>query len=266
VKEETTMWKIYPLDVGDLEYDKSEAILRRRMGERGKERFIAWYLTDGALHVVVDTGPPEEVHSRAWHPYNNPRIAERQQIGAALAQQGVALDQINLVILTHLHWDHAGNMPLFKNAEFVVSHDELVYAIDPCPIHYVAYEAAQLGLTPPFLQVMQRTRTISMREQELVPGLLALPTPGHTPGSISMVVATSAGPYVITGDAVSCYENLEGDPAKKLKYLPTGIYTDLRAMWNSMALIDAKALFKRDHVLPGHDSAVFQHSYYPCGQ
>jgi len=50
-----------------------------------------------------------------------------------------------------------------------------------------------------------------------------------------------AGPYVITGDAVSCYENLEGDPAKKLKYLPIGLFTDLLAAWNSMARIEAKA-------------------------
>ena len=257
------MWKIYPLDVGDLEQDKSEAVFRRRMGERGQGRFIAWYLTDGASHVVVDTGPPDEPHSRTWHPYNNPRISERQQIAGALAQHGVGPDEISLVILTHLHWDHAGNMPLFRNADFVVSHDELVYAIDPCPIHYVAYEAAQLGLTPPFLPVMGRMRTISMSEQEIVPGLVALPTPGHTPGSISLVVTTTAGPYVITGDAVCCYENLEGDPAKKLKYLPTGLYTDLLAMWNSMALIDAKALYRRDHVLPAHDSRVFQHRSYP---
>jgi hypothetical protein len=45
--------------------------------------------------------------------------------------------------------------------------------------------------------------------------------------------------------------------------LPTGIYTDVIAMWNSMALIDAKALFKKDHVLPGHDSKVFKQAYYP---
>lgn len=67
----------------------------------------------------------------------------------------------------------------------------------------------------------------------------------------------------ITGDAVSCSENLEGDPAKKLKYLPTGIFTDLLATWNSMALIEVKAQFRRDHILPSHDSRVFRHRSYP---
>ena len=257
------MWTIYPLDVGDAEQDASEMIFRRRMGERRTERFIAWYLTDGTAHVLVDTGPPEEAHSRAWHPYNNPRISEQQQIANALARHGVRLDEIGLVILTHLHWDHAGNMPLFQHADFVVSREELTYAIDPCPIHYVAYEATQIGLTPAFLPVMPRLRTISLREQAIAEGLVALPTPGHTPGSISLVVATAAGPYVIAGDAVSCYENLEGDPAKKLRYLPTGIFTDLLALWNSMGLIEAKAEFRRDHILPAHDSRVFRHRAYP---
>ena len=44
------------------------------------------------------------------------------------------------------------------------------------------------------------------------------------------------------------------------------VFTDLLAMWNSMALIDEKALFKRDHVLPGHDSKVFRQPCYPDGQ
>lgn len=129
----------------------------------------------------------------------------------------------------------------------------------------MAYEATQLGLEPAFLRVLDRVRTIPMAEHELLPGLLAIPTPGHAPGSISLIVTAEDGPYVITGDAVSCYENLHGDLAKRLKYLPTGIYTDLLAMWNSMALIDAKAVCRRDHILPGHDSRVFKQDCYPSG-
>jgi len=257
------MWQIYPLDVGELEYDRSEAIIRRGMGQKAKEKFVAWYLTDGKQKVLVDTGPPDEERSRKWHMYTNPRISEAQRIENAVAAKGGKAEDIELVIMTHLHWDHAGNMPLFKNAQFVVSKEELKYAIDPCPIHYVAFEAPQLGIGTPFLQVLPRTRTIEMAEQEILPGITAIPTPGHTVGSISLVVTTTDGPYVITGDAVACYENLEGEPARGLKYLPTGIYTDVIAMWNSMALIDAKALFKKDHVLPGHDSKVFKHAHYP---
>ncbi len=73
-KEVCTVWTIYPLDVGDLEHDRSEAIFRRGMGERGTERFVACYLTGGTSPVVVDTGPPDDAHSRKWHPSPVTRI------------------------------------------------------------------------------------------------------------------------------------------------------------------------------------------------
>jgi glyoxylase-like metal-dependent hydrolase (beta-lactamase superfamily II) len=256
-------WRIFPLDLGDTEGDMSERTLRRGAGKRVREKFIAWYLTDGARRVLVDTGLPDEAYARRWHPYTNPSVAEAQRIENALAAVGVKAAEIELVILTHLHWDHCSDLPRFANAEFVVSKAELQCAIDPCPILWAAYEAPRMGTEPSFLRVLSRLRTIDLAEQEILPGLTIFPTPGHSPGSMSLVVTTAKGPYVIAGDAVVCYENLEGDPAKGLKYIPTGIYTDLFAMWDSMARIHAKALFEKDRVLPGHESRVFRHRCYP---
>lgn len=256
-------WRIYPLDVGEMEYDKSEETIRRGMGTKVREKFTAWYLTDGARKILVDTGPPDEERARRWHPYTNPTIYEHQRIDNALRARGAEPEEIKLVILTHLHWDHSGNMPLFTNAEFIVAAEELRYAVDPVPINYTAYESPQLGIGTPFLTVMPRVRTVAMVEQEVAPGVTIFPTPGHTPGSMSVQVETARGPYIIAGDAVACYENLEGDPGRKLKYIPTGIYTDLVAMWNSMALIHARALFDKNRVLPGHELKVFQHACYP---
>jgi len=42
-----------------------------------------------------------------------------------------------------------------------------------------------------------------------------IPLPGHTPGSIGVVVDTKKGPYVIAGDAAGRYGNLEGIPAER---------------------------------------------------
>lgn len=257
------MWRIYPLDVGECEMDRSETLLRRGMGQKVQTKFIAWYVTDGRQKVLVDTGLPDEAFARQWHPYNNPRVAPNQRMEAALAARGAQPADVDLVIWTHLHWDHAGKPELFTKAEFVVSREELRYAIAPCPIHYVAYEAVQLGLEPTFLKVLPRTRPIEMVEQEILPGLRIIPTPGHSVGSMSVAVSTTAGPYVLTGDAVSCYENLAGDPTRKLPYIPTGIFVDLSAMWNSMARIDTAADFQKDHILPGHEAQVFKHSCYP---
>jgi glyoxylase-like metal-dependent hydrolase (beta-lactamase superfamily II) len=256
-------WRIFPLDVGDSEGDMTEYTLRRGAGKRVRQKFIAWYLTDGTRRVLVDTGLPDLASALKWHPYVNPSISESQRLENALARLGVTAADIELVILTHLHWDHCSDLPRFTKAEFVVSKAELQCAIDPCPILWAAYEFPRIGTEPSYLKVLSRMRTVEMREQEVVPGVTIFPTPGHSPGSMSLVVTTAKGPYVIAGDALVCYENLEGDPAKGLKYIPTGIYTDLVAMWDSIALIDTKAHFEKDRVLPGHDSRVFRHPCYP---
>lgn len=102
-----------------------------------------------------------------------------------------------------------------------------------------------------------------MAEQELLPGLRIIPTPDHSIGSMSLVVSTAAGSYVLTGDAASCYENFAGDPTRKLPYIPTGIVMDVVAMWNSISRIDAAAGLQKDHILPGHEARVFKHTCYP---
>lgn len=258
------MWRITPLDVGDMTYDVSETLIRRGMGQKANEKFVAWYVTDGKTKIVVDTGLPSLEQSQKYHSYTEPRIAENQKIKNALAAKGVDANEISLVLLTHLHWDHAGGLEHFPDARIIVSKEELKYAVDPCPIHYSAYDAAQPGhVVPAYLKVLPQIETITMEEQEILPGISMIPTPGHTVGSMSVVVSTDDGPYVITGDAVACYGNVYGDPEKGLRYLPSGIYTDVIDMWNSIALIDKKANYIKDHILPGHDSKVFEHESYP---
>lgn len=257
------MWKITPLDVGELEYDVSESTFRRGMGKKANEKFVCWYLTDGTNKVLVDCGLPDIERSKKWHPYTNPRVSEDQQLPNILKKMGIKCEEINLIVLTHLHWDHASGMPHFPNAQIRVSQTELQYAIDAEPMHYAGYEAPQLGITPAFLTEIARIKTVKMKEQQILPGLTMFPTPGHTVGSMSVLVETTDGPYVITGDAVACYDNLKGDPKKGIKYLATGIFVDMMAMLDSMALIDEKANYKLDHILPGHDSKVFEHACYP---
>ncbi len=90
-----------------------------------------------------------------------------------------------------------------------------------------------------------------------------IPLPGHTPGLMGVVVDTEEGPYVSPGDTVPKYGNLEGVPGERLPYWMSGIYTDMKAMWNSFKLIDEIVKGDFSRVIPGHDPRVFQKKRYP---
>jgi glyoxylase-like metal-dependent hydrolase (beta-lactamase superfamily II) len=255
---------IIPLDLGDHVSDKSSSYLRRGIGEKEAGKRLAMYIGGAEKKIVVDTGAPDLERSLKYHSYSKsePRKPE-QEIEAQLAKAGVKPEEIDIVVLTHLHWDHVGNVTKFPNATFIVSKEELAFAMDPLPCLYLAYEAMQLGMEPEFLKVMDRIKTVDMKENEIVKGVRLISLPGHTPGSIGVVVETEKGPYVIAGDAVPKYGNLKGAPEEHQPYLMSGIYTDMVAMWRSFELIDKVVGHDFSKVIPGHDPMVFQKERYP---
>jgi glyoxylase-like metal-dependent hydrolase (beta-lactamase superfamily II) len=180
-----------------------------------------------------------------------------------LAKAGVKPEEIDIVILTHLHWDHVGTVELFSNAQFIVSDEELRFALNPTPCLYASYEALQLGIQPLFLKVINRIKTVEMKEKEILEGIKTFPLPGHCPGGIGVVVETDNGPYVIAGDAVPTWENLKGDPKSNERFIMSGVYTDMQAMWKSFELIDEIVHGDVEKVIPGHESLVFKKQRYP---
>lgn len=255
---------IIPLDFGDHVSDKSLSYLRKGVGEKEAGKRVAAYIGGAKKKIIVDTGPPDLERSLRYHPYSKsePRTPE-QEMEAQLAKAGVKPEEIDIVVLTHLHWDHVGDVTKLPNAEFIVSKEELRFALDPLPCLYVAYEALQLGMEPEFLKIIDRIKTVDMKEKEIVEGVRVIPLPGHTPGSIGVVVETEKGPHVIAGDAVPKYGNLIGSPEERQPYLMSGIYTDMVAMWKSFELIDEIVGHDYNRVIPGHEPLVFQKKRYP---
>ncbi len=255
---------IVPLDLGDSGGDKSLSYLRRYVGQKDQGKIVSAYIGGAKKKIVVDTGPPDMERTLKYHPYakTDPNRPDQNMV-SQLAKAGVKPEEIDLVILTHLHWDHVGDVAKFPNAEFIVSKEELRFALDPLPCLYVAYEALQLGMQPEFLKVIERIKTVEMKQKEILDGISVVPLPGHSPGSIGVVVETEKGPYVITGDAVPKYGNLEGAPEERLPYLMSGIYTDMMAMWKSFELIDEIVNHDYSRVIPGHDTLVFKKERYP---
>ena len=118
--------KIYPLHLGTINRECSNMIYRTNPGQKVDFPIVAYYLTDGTNQFVFDTGAfvPDNGYVPVGKP-NGPYIqTDEQRIDNALKKIGVDCDDIKTVILSHLHWDHAGSCHFFKNAKFIVQKTE----------------------------------------------------------------------------------------------------------------------------------------------
>lgn len=173
-------WNLLPLYLDSVVYPEGHP----RFGDVGP---VYAFLLESCEHLVlVDTGigPPHPRIDRLYQP-------TRRDLTTALAQNnGIALDDISAVILTHLHFDHVGGAQHFPGTPLCVQRAE--------------WEAAQAPkhTIPDFLDFPGANFVLLDGETELAPGLRLLPAPGHTPGHQVVVLETPAGRMVIAGQAV----------------------------------------------------------------
>lgn len=239
---EPAQWNILALDTGSSQLDKSMLTYTRGFGTVVTIPRVIWVL-QGPTTVVIDTsvarnGRPSEFIGEEFS-----RTADQEPVNA-LKLAGVDPVDVELVILTHLHWDHAGNCDLFPEATTLVQEQELRYAIAPGRFFRASFLSPLAGWSdPPYL--VPRLDTLSGATQ-LRSGLDVVPVPGHTPGSQAAVVNTANGRFAIAGDAVCTYENVDAD-------VPPGFHVNVDESMSSMDVLRDRA----DHVLPSHDYDVF---------
>ncbi|MGW0932417.1 N-acyl homoserine lactonase family protein [Streptomyces sp. NPDC002644] len=126
-----------------------------------------------------DAGPETEAHYR-------PR---RRSLRAALTAAGVGLEDIDLVVNCHLHFDHCGGNPALAGRPVVVQRAEL--ALAHAGGHTVGHLVDFPGVRHEELD----------GEAEILPGIHVVPTPGHTDGHQSLVVRTPEGAVVLAGQS-----------------------------------------------------------------
>lgn len=172
----------------------------------------AWFIDHPEGPIVVDTGETartsEPGYFPGWHPYYRRAVrmdvAPSDEIGPQLAAMGVRSSDVRTVVLTHFHTDHAGGLHHFPHSRMLVDGNDLRLArgltgrlrgylpqqwprwFDPKPL---AFDAARFG---PFERTARLTRAGDV---------LAVATPGHTPGHVSVVVRTPDATFFLAGDA-----------------------------------------------------------------
>ena len=160
--------------------------------------------------VLVDTGLTQ-LH---------PAVADMAPLLTPLSTQAdFDLTSIDVVINTHLHFDHCGGNHLFTGKPIYVQRRELDDArtLDDYTIRE--------WVDAPDLQYMPVDG-----ELELLPGLRLVPAPGHTPGSQIVVVETEERPVVVGGDMAVFFAELD-EPSTEGQRLVRAL--DPAAVWLS---------------------------------
>jgi len=188
--------------------------------ERGYLGWSACYLvtTSRGQRILFDTGG-----------YN-----ERAVLVAKLAERGITTDAVDVLVLSHLHFDHAANWDVFPKAEIVVHERELAYASSR------EADGAVLRFHAEALRAESRVRAVSGDEIALAPELTLLHVPGHTPGAMAL----AAGDSVLCGDAVKSRWDLQG--------------TLSPPWWDQAEALRSIERLKSlsDVLLPGHDAPL----------
>jgi glyoxylase-like metal-dependent hydrolase (beta-lactamase superfamily II) len=204
--------------------------------------FFVWALKGAAGTIVVDTGYDETSAVRRDRKIVRP-IAE------GLQAIGIAPDQVTHVIITHLHWDHAGNHDLFPRARYHLQDCEMGYATGRCMCH------AELRLPFDADDVTAMVRKVFAGRVEFhdgdetcLPGVTLHKLGGHSRGLQCVRVNTRRGPVVLASDATHLYEHIEKGRVFPLTY-------------NVGEVLEGYASIRRlaqtpQHIIPGHDPLV----------
>jgi len=236
------MYQIYALKYGERDTTACNFFFRETSHAPLTLHFFVWLILGGPHPVLVDAGCCEEhTAARGLRGFVSP---------AALVERvGVKADQIPLVVISHLHWDHWAGHTLFPRAEFLVQREEVAFWTGPM----ARYEAYRMVAEPPTLASLVtlnyagRMRLVE-GEHEVFPGLRAHWVGGHTAGLQIVSVETARGRVVLTSDASHFYRNVE-------RYQPTQLITSLPQMLAGFDTIHRLA-GDPSRIVAGHDPEV----------
>lgn len=241
-------YKIYPICLGFREMcEKSVFTYRKDYGTCVTSAYLVYLIAGNGHYILVDSGAPKpELAVKMTYP----RLSDARHLDAELKKLGVSCENIEAVILTHLHWDHCYNLELFPQAQVFVQTRELLHAVNPCAYDRYFYVATPGEGLPGWMTAFSQLVRLN-GEKQLFPGIRVFPTPGHTPGQMSVEVFTEEGPYVIASDLIPFYENYELG-------IPNGISLSFAEWYESYETLKSM----NTSILPGHDPKVLARSVY----
>jgi glyoxylase-like metal-dependent hydrolase (beta-lactamase superfamily II) len=218
---------------------------------------LAWLIEHPDGLIVVDTGETartaEPGYFPRWHPYFRTGVREwvsrEDEIDRGLAALGFDVRDVSRLVMTHLHTDHAGGLHHFSASEVIISRAELAAASGRLGrLRGYLNRRFPAWLVPTLVDFTDGPVGPFERSQSLTPAgdVLLVPTPGHSPGQLGVIVDEGERVVFIAGDA-SYTEHL------MLEQAIDGVAPDETAARETLAKIHALVSAVETVYLPSHD-------------
>ncbi|MEH3140722.1 MAG: N-acyl homoserine lactonase family protein [Mycobacterium kyogaense] len=227
-----------------------------------REALDADVTQDSYRAAAVDAGADPD--SATWSLHPEPPDPTRWNWGlegdpliAALATVGLAVDDLHLAVISHLHLDHSGGIPLLARAGVPVAihRAELDFARSGDALFEEGFRAEDWSDPRTRWQVLGD-------DTDIAPGVRVLSTPGHTPGHVSLrVTLRDTGTWIFAADAADLGQNLlDRVPCG---YCAGGTTADEKAADASLQRLLADAADHDARLIPGHDQLMFNAIRHP---
>ncbi|HEY6761555.1 MAG TPA: N-acyl homoserine lactonase family protein [Baekduia sp.] len=236
-------YEVTALKMGTLRADRSALVMLTDPGVEVEIPVWAAAVEGNGRRIVIDTGirDPEWVRELG-------QTCEQQAdetMAGALAAIGWSPEDVDLVINTHLHYDHVGFNTLFPHARFLISAVEWSAAQAPVLTQRALYQPHE-HLLPPL--GIFHYHMIAQDFYDVADGIKVIQTPGHSVGHQSVLVQTEEGVLCVVGDAVNMDENFTTG-------VPGGIHVSVSDAIASTEKVRRCA----DRVLMAHDARLLKY-------
>ena len=210
--------------------------------------FYVWAIVGHGRTIVVDTGYGPEGAARRGRKFMCTPVD-------ALQGAGIAAADVQDVVLTHLHYDHAGNIGAFEGAKFHIQDAEMAFCTGRCMCQdyfRIPMEAEDVVQAVRYLYAGRMQ--FHDGDGTLAPGITVHKVGGHSRGLQVVRVHTPRGWVVLASDATHFWGNIR---TRNPFPVITDVQESLAAYERVERLADGP-----DHIIPGHDPAVL--SMFPA--
>jgi glyoxylase-like metal-dependent hydrolase (beta-lactamase superfamily II) len=205
--------------------------------------YFFWLVRDGSSTVLVDCGFDRE-RSAAKGRYQDNDPVE------LLARLDIRPADVDQILVTHLHYDHCGNVGLFPNATVSLATAELEAWSGPLGERDLMRWVVEPAEVQAILKLQREGRLqLVDSASEVLPGITMRVVGGHTPGQSIVQVRTPAGSLVLASDALHYYAEAERDR-------PYNLFTNLDDLYRGYDLLRELQAEPDTTVVAGHDPLV----------